>query len=63
MRERNLAHDLLDVDAFHALGAIRLLGRQTLPPIGPAPIRAAAPAVEMPAAPLIVLHHHVLSTF
>jgi hypothetical protein len=61
----DVAHDLLDVHAIGALGAVILrIGRRALPALRPAPIGAAASAVEVPPASLlIVIHRHRVSTF
>src|SRR5207237_5378775 len=57
----DVAHDLLDVHAVRALGAIgRLLRGWTRPPLGPTPIGTPAPAMEVAAAPLVVIHRHLV---
>src|SRR5258705_866723 len=59
----NLAHDLLDVDTVRPLDATGLLESRPLAPLGPAPIGAPAPPVEMAPAPLVVIRRHGVSTF
>jgi hypothetical protein len=54
---------LLDVYTIGAFRAVALIGRLALSALGSASIGTAAAAVEMPAAALIMIHRHRVSTF
>jgi hypothetical protein len=58
----NLAHDLFDVYAVSTFRTVPRIRRRTLPAFGSAPIGTAAAAMKVPAASLVVIHRHRVST-